>query len=82
MSDGHTEHDEQYESHEPPPYTSAATGLVKGSLGMYMPASLHAAVQVRVLEEPLKYMSSPFWTEGGVFNAWSASGRGGWAVFV
>ena len=81
MSDGHTEHDEQYESHEPL-FTSAVTGLVQLPLGMYMPASLHAAVQVRVLEEPLKYMSSPFWTEGGVFNAWSASGRGGWAVFV
>ena len=60
MSDGHTEQsleaDEQYESHEPP-YTSAATGLEQLPLGMYMPASLHAAVQVRVLLDV--YMSLP-----------------------
>ena len=63
MSDGHTEQsleaDEQYEMHEPP-YTSAVTALVQLPLDMYIPASLHAAVQVRVFqEEPDKYMSSP-----------------------
>lgn len=50
---GHTEQseeeDEQYDSHLPTsPYTSATIGLVQVPLGMYMPASLQPAVQVRV----------------------------------
>ena len=52
---GHTavqseEEDEQYDEQEPPE-TSAATGLVHVPLGMYMPASLQVAEQVRVLAD-------------------------------
>ena len=61
MSLGHTEQsseaDAQYGVQEPP-YTSAATGVEQVPLGMYMPASLQPAVQVRV---PLyNRMSSPY----------------------
>ena len=52
MSLGHTEQsseaDAQYGVQEPL-YSSAATGVEQVPLGMYMPASLQPAVQVRVL---------------------------------
>ena len=57
------EEDEQYDSQvgtlPEMTATSAATGLVHAPLGMYMPASLQVAVQVRVLDSSKRKMSSP-----------------------